>query len=517
MERALDKLWARARDAAHRVGLPRFWRWWTAELAPLVPAAPRSEIQRRRTRPIIEFGEGEAILWRPELAGSAIRLAEVARIRLSGDAAAVASDGRAAVAALLRDAQRPASGPPRVVVALAPRQVLRKDIVLPAAVEENLHRTLAYDLDRHTPFRAEQLYFDAAVVARDLANRSIRVQWAAALRTVVDAARKQAEDWGASVAAIVPGPAAIGRVRLNLLPEEERPPLMLWRRWQVWAPGALVAAVALATVLVPLVQKREYTIALLQQTAEARAQAEVADALRRDFERQQGDYNYVLTKKYAWPGTVQVLDEVTRILPDDTWITQFEMKTTLKGKEVQREVFLRGESANGGKLISLLEDSKLVEQVALRSPTTKLQPGPGEVFDLGGVLRALGPPAPQVAAEAAVSQPPAATAASSAGAPPAGAPQASGPAAAAPPATSASLGQGTVSAPAPTGAPTPAQAPAPAADSSVAVPPATAAAPPVSRPGGAETPGIPPAASTSPAPPAGFGANAPALQAGSGK
>jgi general secretion pathway protein L len=367
------------------------------------------------------------------------------------------------------------SGPPRIVVALAPRRVLRKEIVLPAAVEENLHRTLAYDLDRHTPFRPEQLYFDATVVARDLAKRTIRVQWVAALRNVVDSARKQAEDWGASVVAIVPGPAAIGRLRLNLLPVSERPPLMLWRRWQAWAPAALVAVIALAVVLVPLVQKREYTIALMRQTGEAKDQAETADALRRDFERQQNDYNYVLAKKYSWPGTVQILDNVTRVLPDDTWITQFEMKTTTKGKDVQREVFLRGESANGGKLISLLEDSRLVDQVVLRSPTTKLQPGPGEVFDLGGVLRGLTPPQPSDATAAPVAPSPATTAP-----PPSPAP----PAAATPP---ASEGQ---AAPAPA---SPAPAAAPAAGAEPALPPAAAApTPPATYAPAAAPPATPP-------------------------
>ena len=270
-----------------------------------------------------------------------------------------------------------------MAVALPTRQVLRKQLVLPMAVEENLLRTLAYDLDRHTPFRPDQVYFDATVIGRDLAKKTIRVDWAAALKTVVDGARRQAEEWGASVVAVVPGPSTSTPSRLNLLPEDARPRRMLWRQWQVWAPTALVASIALAVVLVPLIQKREYAIALLQQTEAERVQAEAAAGVRREFERLQGDYNYALAKKYAYPGTVQIIDDVTRVLPDDTWLTQFEMKTTVKGKEMQRDVFLRGESANGSKLISLLEDSKLVEQAALRSPTTKVQPGPGEVFDLG--------------------------------------------------------------------------------------------------------------------------------------
>jgi hypothetical protein len=102
----------------------------------------------------------------------------------------------------------------------------------------------------------------------------------------------------------------------------------------------------------------------------------------------------VLTKKYAYPSTVQLLDGVTRVLPDDTWVTQLEMRTSLHGKDTQRDLVLRGESANAGKLIGLLEDSKLVEQAALRSSTTKIQPGPGEIFDLGAQVKKLPPPAP---------------------------------------------------------------------------------------------------------------------------
>jgi general secretion pathway protein L len=394
MEHVLNSLRVRLRDVAYRLGLPGFWRWWTSELAPLIPAAPRGALQRRRARPSIEFGEGEAIVWRPELVAGVLRLAKIASIPLTGDAATVSAGGRAAVALLTQMAHgRVAPGAPRVAVALPARQVLRKQLVLPMAVEENLLRTLAYDLDRHTPFRPDQVYFDATVIGRDLAKKTIRVDWTAALKTVVDGARRQAEDWGASVVAVVPGPSTSVPSRLNLLPQDARPRRLLWRQWQVWAPTALVASIALAVVLVPLVQKRGYAIALLDQTEAERVQAEAASVVRREFERLQGDYNYALAKKYAYPGTVQIIDDITRVLPDDTWLTQLEMKTSVKGKDTQREVFLRGESGNGSKLISVLEDSKLVEQAALRSPTTKLQPGPGEVFDLGAQLKVIAPPA----------------------------------------------------------------------------------------------------------------------------
>ena len=58
----------RVRDFAYRVGLPRFWRWWMAELAPLVPATSRGAIRRRLTRPVIEFGDGQAVFLRAQVA-----------------------------------------------------------------------------------------------------------------------------------------------------------------------------------------------------------------------------------------------------------------------------------------------------------------------------------------------------------------------------------------------------------------------------------------------------------------
>ena len=399
MESARTNWRQRIRDAASRAGLPRFWRWWAGELGPLMPAGSRAIVQRRFVRPVIEFEDGEALFWRPEFSSGGARLALVEKVALTGDAAAILSRGRAAAARLAANGSQFAA--PRVVVALNPRRVLRKQLVLPAAVEENLAQTLAYDLDRHTPFRPEQLYFDAAIVGRDTAAKTLRVDWVAALTTVVDSAVKQVVEWGAVPVAVVPGPPSALPARLNLLPNAARPRPLDWRRWQVWAPIALVAILALSSIIVPLAQKREYAIVLTEQNAIAAEQAKAADKLRQQLESMQSEYNYVLAKKYAFPSVVHVIDEVTRVLPDDTWLTQFELKTSGRGKETQRDLYLRGESANAGKLIALLQDSKLVEQAAPRSPTTKIQGSTGEIFDLGARLRALPLPPAQALAEGA--------------------------------------------------------------------------------------------------------------------
>lgn len=378
------------RDLARRLGLSGFGHWWAQELAAMMPSRLRAALEHRRTRPVLAFDGAEATLWRPAQSGGRMRMVEAARIALDGDPQAVVAGGRNALAPLARGGDGAA---PEVVVALAPRAILRKRLTLPAAIEANLHQALAYDLDRHTPFKSDELYFDAAVVDRDPANNTLQVELAAARRAIIDPMLRHAESFGARVVGVsVDPPEVTASSRLDLLPVD-RPERASGARWQVVVPALLVIAAILTALVLPVWQKREEAIALNQQSDQARQRAGASDALRTELERRVGEYNFALERKYAFPGTVQALDDITHLLPDDTWLTQLELRS-VRGKDGQRELTLRGESANAGKLVSLLEDSKLFTQAAPRSPTTKIQPGPGEIFDVGAQLKPLPPPQP---------------------------------------------------------------------------------------------------------------------------
>jgi len=390
----LSALRPRLSEFARRSGLAGFWPWWTAQLNALVPTKPRAALERRRMRPVLVFDGDTATLWRPGMEGPRAVMLKATTVALTGDAATVAGAGRASVASLANGGYGSAAATPKVVLSVPARDVLRKTIALPAAVEPNLRQTLTYDLDRHTPFKADELYFDAVVVGRNPQKKEIRVDLVACRKAIVDAAMRHATAWGAAVSAAVPEPpATASTARLNLLPHESRSLRAVWKSWQFWLPLALVAAVALAAIAIPLWQKRDYAIALNALAGDARGQAAVSDALRTELETKVGDYNFALERKYAYPSAFRVIDEVSRVLPDDTWLTQMEIKTITKGKETQREILLRGETANAGRLVQLFEESSLFAQTAPRSPTTKIQPGPGEIFDLGAELKLLAAPA----------------------------------------------------------------------------------------------------------------------------
>lgn len=428
-ELSLPSYGARFRDVARRSGLAGFWQWWRGELAAIVPSRPRAAIARRRMRPVVQFANDRATLWRAAMEGGSPVMQPMREVALAGE-----SEGRAAIAAL------PATGrTPRVVVSLSPLECLRRRLTLPAALEENLLQALAYDLDRHTPFKAEELYFDAVVVDRNPARGTIAVDLAAARRSVVDPALKHVAAWGADVVAVVPeAPASANQSRQNLLPREMRKSRPLLRRFDLWIPLLLIAAMALAAVAIPLWQKRSYLQQLSAETNEARAKAAVSENLRAQLNQRVADYNFALERKYSFPGALAVVDTVSRILPDDTWLTQLEIKTLAKGKESQRDLMLRGETANAGRLVQLFEESQIFTQAGQRGPTTKIQPGPGEIFDLGAQLKQRAAPGlltvsvtePPPSAPAAAPAAPATAAATPAA--PAPAPQAGGAAPAAP-------------------------------------------------------------------------------------
>jgi general secretion pathway protein L len=71
---------------------------------------------------------------------------------------------------------------------------------------------------------------------------------------------------------------------------------------------------------------------------------------------------------------IHVLDALTHLMPDGTWLYQFE----LNGKEV----LMQGESPASSTLIGLLETSPLFRNVTYRSPVTPNRVTGAERFNL---------------------------------------------------------------------------------------------------------------------------------------
>ena len=69
---------------------------------------------------------------------------------------------------------------------LSREQVLSKRVQLPLAAESNLRQALAFEMDRHTPFNAQAVYFDYQVLERDRERGQLHLDMVVAPRSLVD-------------------------------------------------------------------------------------------------------------------------------------------------------------------------------------------------------------------------------------------------------------------------------------------------------------------------------------------
>lgn len=311
---------------------------------------------------------------------------------------------RSAFRALL---QRAGETRDRVRLRLGRGEALVRRVAMPMATEENLRQVLAFEMDRLTPFRAEDVYFDYRVLSRDAAASRLAVVIAVARRDLVDARLERLRALGANVQGLsVPEESAGAAQPLDLLPSEQRGERETSRDRIV--QRSLVAAVLLLLVLalaIPLWRKRETVVLVQPLVAKALAQAEATDRLSRQLERQVGDYNFLLAKKYGtWP-VLAYVEEISRLLPDNTWVQQLEVKTTGKTREVQ----ISGETTSSSRLIEIFEQSKLLQNATPRGTVTRGSTPNSERFMIAAEARARPlPEATPVVAGAAPAQPPAA-------------------------------------------------------------------------------------------------------------
>lgn len=247
-----------------------------------------------------------------------------------------------------------------LVLRLPSTQVLSKRMTLPAAAEENLRQVLAFEMERHTPFNVNHVYYDFEIIERNPKARHLLIKLVVVPRRILREWLERLSSWGLHPAVV--SVANDEPHSINLLPEEERPsrPKGL-PRLNVVLTGLLLVLIA-GVVFLPLWQKRTIVIDLMAKVATEQRQAEVVLALRQRVDKAIKASNFLVNKKLEFPTTVELLYELTRLLPDGTWLQRLSI--------TRSELDIRGESTEASSLISRLEASPYFENVQFSSPIT---------------------------------------------------------------------------------------------------------------------------------------------------
>lgn len=327
--------------------LERFLAWWSRQLVGLVPAGLARLASPRRDAPVVE-AHGEEFLGhlrgRPLGAG-----------RFTLDAS-----GAHALAEAIRGTRR---HPQPVVLRLAGPAVLRKSVRLPLATEASLPQVLAFEMDRETPFTADELYWDFTVLHRDRAAGRLDVELLLVPRPIVDRLAGLLRAQGLP-------PMAVEAAGTG-----DRPPVRLRRGWTGDAAGSprsrnlvrgLVAANAVLALLLtatPFIRQQRALDAVQARLDAARPAFEAATALRRERDRRTEAADLLRAERVRSPGALRVLQALTNALPGDAWLTEF----ALRGEQLT----LTGQSPSAAGIIGRLSAAPLLRDPAFTAPITR--------------------------------------------------------------------------------------------------------------------------------------------------
>lgn len=364
---AFNPVLARLRSRLAQTPLPRFWRWWVGELLSFLPP---------HWRELLEV-EDHCLLLVPTSAGYQIEAeragARAPLFELESDAR---DDWRQQLDTGLDEARRDQ----RRVLVLPEARLLRRSLTLPAAALENLPTVLGFELDRQTPFKPDQVYFDSRVLRHDSGGKQVQVELVVVPRPVLDAELERLGTLAGGLAGVDVIDAHGRRLGVNLLPTEQRASLP---RTQPMIQAGLLAATVLLVLfsLGQLVQNRQQAVEQMQAEVEnQRERARVVSALRKQLEDAAAAANFLAVQKQTQASMVVLLDELTQALPDDTFLERL----SVSGNQIS----ITGFSSQATRLIGTLQDSEQLRDVALNGA---IQPDPRVARDRFTITAGFGP------------------------------------------------------------------------------------------------------------------------------
>ena len=327
----------------------RFLSWWRGELWDLVPESGRRLMTRAGPTVVLAEVEGGFQILTAEAGrvGSEPNPETLARGQALLQLAEMARKDGAAVASL------------RVPV----NRCYSRRMELPKAARGDARRILNLDLERVTPFRLKDVYA-AHMEEGDGAGGKVWVRQLVAKREAIDPLIADVKSSGFNVACVDcwERDPSVG-LPLNLL-ESDASTSSEEGRFVTPLRALLVTAIILVLSSAVLTVWRNET-ALAEIRAETSKTRERAASVRKVLDRADatvGDLTRLQQLKLTRIPALDVLEELSRVLPDSVWLSEFR----LEGDALD----ISGLAKSGAALPPLFAQSAIFTDAALTAPLT---------------------------------------------------------------------------------------------------------------------------------------------------
>jgi general secretion pathway protein L len=331
-----------------------FLAWWWRRLAELVP----ERLSRRLAAPsqalVVEVEEelGQPLA----LAITARRGRQQRRVgRFRLDPAGL----RAARAALQRQRRR------TVILRLPGAALLEREAVLPLAAERDPAGVLRYDMDRLTPFAADDVFWTWAVERRDELRGNLHVRL-----SLVPKARVQpvlAALGAVGLTATEIQPAETGRAAPRIVLVGAQSARGRWRRRATAAAAIVCAGLVLAAVVAPFATQAAQRAAVERRIAAMAPRVRLAEALRKRIASADASRDVLAAERVRLGDPLAALAALTDLLPDDTYVSDFSLNA--------RKLTFAGRSGGAARLIGVLAASSTLRNPVFSAPVTRTEDG----------------------------------------------------------------------------------------------------------------------------------------------
>lgn len=334
--------------------------WWLREWQAALPEALRRGAASNAPRLVI----------RPDQAGATIALLGPRGDTLLREEIRAAADLPGELDRCRRRARRC-----DLVLALPAGDAIMHSLVVPAQARAQAEAIVRENVRRKTPFKLEEV--ELGYVVRPAGPGKLEIRYLVVPKSVL---ARHLDRLGIARAALsaVEGAVADGAPPVAIALDRPGNPSVPLARWLAVALVVVSAAAALAGFGALAWRQHE-------RLGELEAQvAAVAKPARQSAERIRAVYGLAeeitrFTEQRQAPGIVQVWEELARVIPETTYLTEIEIR--------DRTVQIAGFSDAAPELIRLIETSPILSGAALAGPVVFDRAKGKEQFTLRATLR----------------------------------------------------------------------------------------------------------------------------------
>jgi general secretion pathway protein L len=323
--------------------LASFVSWWLARISELLPSAWTYNAARPRDGIVIDIDNRHNI---------------DASVRRTGKHEAVSLGVAARLAARMPVLLRPPA-----------ETVLVKHHTIPTVPRRQMDQVLRYELARITPFPAQELFWRWDSHPKPDDGSRTEVMLTMVPKMVLAPAVASLNNIGLKANFVEVGPGD----RLRLLPigdSANRSTSKLLTQGLAYACGAL----AVAALLLPPILQSLAMRATDDAIAELKPAIGSVEALRRGMATGDAGREVLARESEQVGDLLQILATVTRILPDDTYLTDFALRA--------RHMTLSGRSASAPRLITGLSADPAIRDTAFAAPVTRIEGATSDLFSI---------------------------------------------------------------------------------------------------------------------------------------